>query len=293
MSVSKTGGSGPSNNTRSREREEPKAAPKPADPPKVEKENPTQAQQPGTKPRNAPASNTVKPPSDGFEAKTTSSTQRSQQQALLGSTTASETPETTQPGALEKIGLTADDVIRAGADAAPHLEKAAQAAIQGRYEEALGHLGDAATSSPDIAEKALKGLAEKLPEGVAKTLLTDDQVVHELLTNKEAHASVGKLLQNPADLGAVRELLGNDSLRDATLTALGTDPGVQAQLEQIGLTPQDLVQAGQAAPKLIDAFEKLQAGDVKGALTDFQSAVQAAPDLAAKLGQKLLDKVPQ
>jgi uncharacterized protein YdeI (YjbR/CyaY-like superfamily) len=235
----------------------------------------------------------VRPASDGFELKTTSSAQRSQQQALLGSTTAPVRAQTTQPGALERLGLTADDLVRAGTNAAPHLERAAQAAVQGQYQEALGHLRDAATSSPEIAEKALKSLAQQLPEGLAKTLLTDDALVHELLTNQEAHASVSKLLQNPTDLGAVRELLGNDSLRDATLTALGRDPGVQAQLERIGLTPQELVQAGRAAPKLLEAFEKLQAGDVKGALTDFQAAVQAAPDLAANLGQRLLDRVPQ
>ena len=43
----------------------------------------------------------------------------------------------------------------------------------------------------------------------------------------------------------------------------------------------------------MDAFEKLQSGDVKGALTDFQKAVETSPELATKLGQKLLDKVPQ
>ncbi len=201
-------------------------------------------------------------------------------------------PTSAKAGALEKVGLTAKDVVMAGSNAAPHLEQAAQAALQGKYEEALGHLKDAATSSPDIAEKAVRGLAENLPDGAAKTLLTDKAVVHELLTNSDLHASVGKLIQNPTDLGAVRELVGNDKARDATLTALGKDPGVQAQLEKIGLTSQDLVQAGKAAPHLIDSFQKLQSGDVKGGLADFQKAVEASPDLSAKLGQKLLDQVP-
>ena len=91
------------------------------------------------------------------------------------------------------------------------------------------------------------------------------------------------------DTSAIRELLTNDKARDAALTAIGNDPGIKAQLEQIGLTPEDLVAAGRAAPKIMEAFEKLQSGDVKGALTDFQAAVQTAPELAAKLGQKLLE----
>ncbi|WP_044197327.1 hypothetical protein, partial [Hyalangium minutum] len=292
MSVSNVGGGGSSN--RANDRDEPKVQPKPKDPPKAEG---AQAQQTGTKTaKNQVKPNQVKPKSDGFETQTSSSSQRSQQQAMLGSTTAPEKTEATehaQAGALEKLGLTAEDVVMAGNNAAPHLEKAAQAAVKGNYEEALGHLKDAATSSPKIAEKAVRGLAQNLPDGVAKTLLTDKALVQELVNNSALHSSVGKLIKNPTDLGAVRELVGNDKLRDATLTALGKDPGVQAQLEKIGLTPEDLVQAGKAAPKLIESFEKLQAGDVKGALTDFQKAVEAAPDLAAKLGQKLLDKVPQ
>ncbi len=290
MAINKTG-SGSSSNSRTREKEEPKKAPpKPKDPPKTEKQTQGQGQPTGT--RNQ-ARNTVKTPKDGFETKTTSSSQRSQQQALLGSTTAPQTAApTTQKGALEKLGLTADDLVKAGSNAAPHLEKAAQSALQGKWEEALGHLGTAATSSPEIAEKAVKGLAQNLPEGPVKALLTDEKVVHELLANKELHASVGKLLQNPGDLGAVRELIGNDALRDPVLGALGKDPSVQAQLQKIGLTPEDLVAAGKAAPEIINAFEKLVSGDVPGALTAFQAAVQNAPELAAKLGQKLLDKVP-
>ncbi|HVG57017.1 MAG TPA: hypothetical protein VNA24_00575, partial [Hyalangium sp.] len=297
MAVNSVGGGGSNNNrTRDSGRDESKVQQKPADPPKVEKENPAQAQQTGSTTRNKAAPNTAKPVKDGFETTGSSSTQRSQQQAKLGSTTAPEqveAPEHAQAGALEKVGLTAEDVVMAGQNAAPHLEKAAQAAVEGKYEEALKHLKDAATSSPEIAEKAIAGLAQNLPEGVAKTLLTDKALVHELLSNSEMHASVSKLIQNPTDLSAVKELVANDRFRDATLTALGKDPGVQAQLERIGLTPQDLVQAGRAAPKLIESFEKLQAGDVKGALTDFQAAVQAAPELAAKLGQKLLDQAPQ
>ena len=51
----------------------------------------------------------------------------------------------------------------------------------------------------------------------------------------------------------LRGLLGNDKARDAALTALGSDPAVKAKLEQIGLTPADLVEAGKAAPHLMDA----------------------------------------
>ena len=143
-----------------------------------------QAQKSPTKTQNQATANQVKPASDGFEAKADSSSKRNQQQAMLGSTTApekAEAPEHAQAGALEKLGLTAEDVLKAGTNAAPHLEKAAQAVVQGKYDEALGHLKDAATSSPEIAEKACADCAEPARRR-AKPLLTDKAVVHELMS---------------------------------------------------------------------------------------------------------------
>ncbi|WNG51255.1 hypothetical protein F0U60_49325 [Archangium minus] len=234
---------------------------------------------------------------DGFEGgKQATSAQRGQQAQRLGSTTApvaaqsSGAPDTS---ALSKIGLTEDDLKKAGQAAQPHLKKAADSVKGGHPEQALEHLRNAALAAPEVAQKAIRGLAQNLPEGPAKSLLTDEKVAKALVTNNALHASIGKLIKNPADTGALRELLGNDSARDAVLGALGNDKTIKEQLAKVGLEPQDLVGLGAAAPKLLDAAEKIRAGDVKGALADIQAAAEAAPSVAEKVGEKLEKLLPQ
>jgi hypothetical protein len=265
-------------------------APKP-EPKPVEQSKP----QTPTAQTQQPTRNEVKPQpaKDGFESGSPTSTTRNQQAEKLGGTSTQTAGGTADAGALAKVGLTKDDLVKAGEAAAPHLEKAAKAAVDGKYEEALGHIRNAALAEPEIAEKAIKGLAKNLPDGPAKTLLTDAKVAKELVGNNQLHETIGKLIDNPLDKGALRELVNNDKARDAALGALSNDPTIKSQLAKVGLEPKDLVQAGKAAPKILDAFEKLQKGDIKGGLTDFQAAVKAAPDLAAKLGNKLVEKLPQ
>ncbi|WNG61698.1 hypothetical protein F0U59_48515 [Archangium gephyra] len=275
--------------------------PKPPEPKPVEtkaKPNTTaQTANPGGTTRTAGNQVRQQQTRDGFDGgKAPTSTARGQTAEKLGSTTA---PAGTQPnaaadkGALAKIGLTEDDLKKAGEAARPHLEKAVQSVAGGHPEQALEHLRNAALASPEVAQKAIRGLAQNLPEGPAKTLLTDEKVAKELVTNNELHASIGKLIQNPGDTGAVRELLNNAPARDAVLGALGNDPQIKEQLAKVGLEPKDLVEAGAAAPKLWDAAEKIKAGDVKGGLADIQAAVEAAPGLAAKIGEKLEKLLPQ
>ena len=284
MAIDKTGGSKP----QIQRQPEPKPAVGPT------RQN-TAAGTPAT-----PVRNQVKPQgtADGFDrGAAPSSAQRSQQQARLGSTTA--TAQTPAPTAdqnrnvLDKLGLTAEDLQKAGSAALPHLQRAAESVTQGRPQDALEHLRSAAFASPEVAQKAIKGLAQNLPAGPARTLLTNDAVVKELVTNSDLHASLGKLIQNPADTTALRELVSNDSARNAVLGALGNDPTVKAQLERVGLTPQDLVDVGAAAPHVLDAIEKIKAGDVKGGLEAIQGAVEAAPELAAKVGEKIVNALPQ
>ncbi|MFY0527961.1 hypothetical protein ACN28I_34005 [Archangium gephyra] len=281
----------------------PKPKPKPPEPKPVEtKAKPnttTQTGQGNQTTRAARNTNTARPQQtrDGFDSgKAPTSTQRGQQAQKLGSTTAPTTaqkPGATDQGALAKIGLTPEDLKKAGEAARPHLEKAAQSVGGGHPEQALEHLRNAALASPEVAQKAIRGLAQNLPEGPAKTLLTDEKVAKELVTNNELQASIGKLIQNPGDTGAVRELLNNAPARDAVLGALGNDPQIKAELAKVGLEPQDLVDAGAAAPKLWDAAEKIKAGEVKAGLEDIQAAVEAAPGLAAKIGEKLEKLLPQ
>ncbi len=218
MAVNSVGGGGSNNNrTRDSGRDESKVQQKPKDPPKVEKESPAQAQQASTPAKNKVTPNAVKPEKDGFETKGSTSTQRGQQQALLGSTTAPEkveAPEHARAGALEKVGLTAEDVVKAGQDAAPHLEKAAQAAVEGKYEEALGHLKNAATSSPEIAEKAVTGLAQN-PKVTLTTLdaVTPDAAVARMPAEAFLRLVAGRLDPEHTPLGVDAPDL--DELRQA------------------------------------------------------------------------------
>ena len=193
-----------------------------------------------------------------------------------------------------KLGIT-PEALRSAGPALPHLYEAADAASKGNWKGAIDSLKNAALAAPDLTQQAFKGLAKQLPDqlGPVKSLLTNDAFVKELVTNKDLQNSISQIAANPGDLSAYRGLLNNDKARDAALTAIGNDPTVKAQLEKIGLTPNDLREAGAAAPKLLDAFDKISKGDVKGGLADVQAAVQAAPGLAAKIGDKLVSALPQ
>ena len=287
MAIDKTGGSTPH------------IPPRPAEPkPAVGPTRPNTATATPATPAT-PARNQVRPQAtDGFDGGAApSSAQRSQQQERLGSTTAAaQTPAITEGqnrNVLDKLGLTTEDLQKAGAAALPHLQRAAESVVQGRPAEALEHLRSAAFSSPEVAQKAIKGLAANLPEGPVRSLLTNDAVAKELVTNSDLHATLGKLIQNPADTTALRELVSNGPARDAVLGALGNDPSIKGQLERVGLTPADLREAGAAAPHLLDAMEKIKGGDVRGGLEALQAGVQAAPGLASKIGSKVIDALPQ
>ncbi|WP_044197366.1 hypothetical protein, partial [Hyalangium minutum] len=190
-----------------------------------------------------------------------------------------------------KLGITSEALQKAG-PALPHLFEAADAASKGEWQAAYSHLKDAAAAAPELATQALKGLANQLPDSLSavKSLLTNDGFLKELVTNKELQGSLEKLIGG--DSSAIRELLNNDKARDAALTAIGSDKNIQEKLAKIGLTPEDLVEAGKAAPKLIEAFEQFANGNIKEGLAKIQEAVEAAPELAAKLGNKVVDALP-
>ena len=139
MAIDSTGGS------------KPYIKPKPPEPKPEVKPATTAKAQPQT--TSQTARNTVKPQQgDGFESKPATSTARGQQAERLGSTTAPTTAQTASPqdkGVLAKLGLTPEDLKKAGQAALPHLEKAAQAVVGGHPEQALEHLRNAALSSPE------------------------------------------------------------------------------------------------------------------------------------------------
>jgi hypothetical protein len=190
-----------------------------------------------------------------------------------------------------ELGITQEDLKKSG-KALPKVFAAVDAAVNGDAPAALKALRDAALSASPITQKVLAKLAQKLPEGVAKTVLEDPAVLKQLSSNKKLYDSLGKLFDDQTRTQGVRELLGNDKARDAVLGALGKDPVVVADLAKLGLTPKDLKDAGKAAPHLWDAVDAASRGDLKTALTELQHGVEAAPALAQKLGEKLVDKLP-
>src|SRR4029079_14402156 len=176
-----------------------------------------------------------------------------------------------------KLGITPETLQKSGA-ALPKLYDAADAASKGDWKGEYSALKDAAAAAPELATQALKGLAQQLPDslGAAKSLLTNDGFLKELVTNKELQGSLEKLVGG--DSSAIRELLSHDKARDAALTAIGSDKNIQEKLAKIGLTPEDLVEAGKAAPKLIEAFEQLAPGHIKDGLLKAREGAQGGPE---------------
>ncbi|MGI5863019.1 MAG: hypothetical protein ACOX6T_13290 [Myxococcales bacterium] len=194
----------------------------------------------------------------------------------------------------DKLGLTVDDLKTAGA-ALPHLFAAADAAARGDTKAALAALGEAAKTSVPLAEKAVKGLAAKLPAtgaaGILRSALTDAQVVHDLLTDSNFHSAIGKLVDGDI-AGALQSLGKARNVRDHLIDALAKNPTVAAGLQKIGLTATDLKQAGDALPEIFGAVQDAAAGELQLALRHLGEAAKKAPSLVEKAIIAVASKLP-
>ncbi len=194
----------------------------------------------------------------------------------------------------DKLGLSVDDLKTAGA-ALPHLFAAADAAARGDTKAALASLREAAKTSVPLAEKAVKGLAAKLPQtgaaGILRSALTDEQVVRDLLTDPNLHSAIGKLVDG--DLaGAIGSLGKARNVRDHLIDALAKNPTVAAGLQKIGLSATDLKQAGDALPELFGAVQDAAAGELQLALRHLGEAAKKAPSLVEKAIIAVASKLP-
>ena len=92
-----------------------------------------------------------------------------------------------------KLGITPEALQKAG-PALPKLYEAADAAVKGDWKGAYSAIKDAAAAAPDLATQAFKGLANQLPDslGAAKSLLTNDAFLKELVTNKDLQGSASR-----------------------------------------------------------------------------------------------------
>ncbi|MDQ3265444.1 MAG: hypothetical protein M3Y59_17600, partial [Myxococcota bacterium] len=197
----------------------------------------------------------------------------------------------------KRLGLTDEDVAAIKDEAVPHLKAAADQLLAGKPAEAIASLQEAAKAGAgEAAERAIVRAAEKLPDtgvaGVARELLTDPKVVHDLVSNPEAQGAISKLAQG--DLGgALKDLAALPSIQDNVIQQLKDSPAVKGALSKIGLEPDDLDKAKDAIPSLIEAGQLAATGDFKGAIEKLGEAAQtpgareilteAITDTAAKL----------
>jgi hypothetical protein len=192
-----------------------------------------------------------------------------------------------------KLGLNAND-LKQGADALPDVFKAAQDVAKGNFSDAVGDLRNAVAKAPDLAQKAVQGLGKALPEGsLARQLLTDPNVSKDLISDPKFQDSIGQILKGDV-LGGLSGILNNDGARNDVLKVVGNNADVKAALNKVGLDPNDLVQAGAAAPHIINAMKDIAAGpqNWQSAIDEFKQAGQAAPELLQKVGTAIYNKLP-
>jgi uncharacterized protein YgfB (UPF0149 family) len=199
--------------------------------------------------------------------------------------------EPTVAAQLEKLGLTAEDLKKVG-KGLPDILAAGEAAARGDNKAAVTSLIDAAKDASVVAEKAIIKTAGKLPEGAAKTVLTDPSVVSDLVNDASVHGSIGKLVQGDV-AGSLLGLVSNEKLRDHVAEALANDASIKPKLEKLGLDAEDLKTAGKALPDLYKAADAAANGDTKGAIDALASAAKSSTPIAEKAVTNLASKLPE
>jgi hypothetical protein len=187
--------------------------------------------------------------------------------------------------ALEKAGLTIDDLKAAGAGL-PDLFRAIAAVDANDWTSALQHLQAAVQNGGgDLAAKVVSHAAESLPEGSpARALLSDPAVVKELLESGVELA--GALLEGDGSLGTLLESIKSLPNNGELLNALANNTWVKEQLGALGLTPEQLGDAVNLLPDLLTAGQEALAGNWDKALDALQKVganlTPALKDLIAK-----------
>ncbi len=193
-------------------------------------------------------------------------------------------------GDMKKLGLSAVE-LKEGAEALPDVFKAAQAVAKNDIPAALASLRDAAEKAPVLTGKLVKGIADQLPAGPVKDLLSDAKLAKELITDPKFHGAVKQMLDGDV-VGGLSNILRNDTVRDGVLDVVGKNAEVKQALQKVGLTNADLKQAGAAAPHVLDAMKQLADGQPQQALESLAKAGAAAPQLLSKIGSAIYGQLP-
>src|SRR3954469_1709572 len=200
--------------------------------------------------------------------------------------------------ALQKMGIDPAHLDELGA-AKPHLIDAAKSLAGGQPKEALGHVADAVRAAPelstDLATTALNKVAAELPDdsagGVAKTLLTNRDLVKRVITDTDALGAVKQLADGDLH-GGLTTLTQDGSIAQTAIDALGGNTAFTGQLSKLGLTAGDVKQAVQALPDVVSAAQSAGQGDFTGAISHLADAVGQAPDLVTKGVNAAAAKLP-
>lgn len=194
-----------------------------------------------------------------------------------------------QRDGIAKLGLSSDDVKKFG-DALPkNVSDALDKVTKGDVKGAIGSLADEAAKHPEQIAKAIQYTATQLPDGFAKTVLSDTKLTQALAA--QGPEAIKKALNDPFE--AVKSAAGDKKLRDAAVDAAMKDETFKGAVDKLGLSASDLKQAGDALPHVIDAAQKAAAGDPQGAVVALADAAKAAPELVQKGLKKLGAQLPE
>ena len=195
--------------------------------------------------------------------------------------------------ALQRAGLNADLLKSAGRAAGPLLA-AADAIRVKDWPAALEAFRQAVASGAYVSVELVGRMAQRLPEGLARTLLSNPAVLYQVLTNRSAQDALVALCtgDGPARVEAFGTLLRDRALRYSVLGAAAGDPAVVERLAVLGLTTQDLLDSGEAAVHLFDAAQAVARKDVGTALRELRDAFIAAPGITGRLVDVAIDHLP-
>jgi hypothetical protein len=191
---------------------------------------------------------------------------------------------------LSKLGITAEHLKEAGA-ALPHLVKAGQAFADGKPEDALKEIGQALQGSPEIVSTMINKVGERLKPGLLKDILTDQNLVKELVSNKDLHSSIGQLFNGTPEgiKEGLRGISANAPAMTAIAESLWKNDGLRTKLEKIGFeSAEDLADAGSALDDIMTLKESIENKDFGGAIEAFGGVVNDLPD---GLKDKIADKI--
>ncbi|MDP2271980.1 MAG: hypothetical protein Q8K32_14665 [Archangium sp.] len=191
---------------------------------------------------------------------------------------------------MKELGLNAVE-LKEGADALPDVFKAVQAVAKNDIPGALAALRNAAEKAPVLTAKITRGIADQLPAGPVKDLLSDAKLARQLITDPQFHGAVKQMLDGDV-VGGLSNILRNETVRDGVLDVVAKNADVKQALQKVGLTNADLKQAGAAAPHVLDAMKQLADGQPQQALESLGKAGAAAPALLSKIGGAIFDKLP-